>query len=491
MKDKNSWQAIIGMEVHVQPDTKSKMFCGCSNDPFCKDPNLHICPVCTGQPGSLPVVNQAAVENTIKFGLALNCKVTNETQFARKSYFYPDLPKGYQISQYDKPICGNGWIKVNGNKVGIERIHLEEDAGKLFHPKGAEHTLVDLNRAGVPLMELVTKPDIREAQEARKFCQELQLILRYLGISDADMEKGQMRCEVNVSLIKKNSKKILSGTKVEVKNLNSFKVVERSIDYEIKRQKKILEKGEKVVAETRGWSEGKLATISQRKKEEASDYRYFPEPDIPPIEISKKNVKELKKRLRELPQQRRDRFKKEYDLNKENIDILIVDKKLGEFFETAASELQVWWSQTQKGKLDKNLFKLLANYLVTEIKKWVSEKNNSWNTNKCTPENLAEMIVMLKKNQINSSAAQKILEKMLTKGGDPSQIAEGLDLIQMSDSGEIEKIIEKVIDNNPEAVKKYKSGEVKILQFLIGQIMKETKGKANPKLAQEIIKKKI
>jgi len=492
MKKEKSWQPVIGMEVHVQPKTKSKMFCGCVNDPFCKIPNMHTCPVCTGQPGSLPVVNKAAVEAIIRFGLALNCKISNYTYFARKSYFYPDLPKGYQISQYDKPVCERGKIKINGKVVRITRIHLEEDAGKLFHPKGTDHSLVDLNRAGVPLIELVTEADIEKAEEARKLCQELQLILRYLGISDADMEKGQMRCEANISLIPKGSKNKLAGTKVEVKNLNSFKVVERSIDYEVKRQKKILERGEKVIAETRGWSEGKQATISQRTKEEASDYRYFPEPDIPPLEISRKQVNELKKSLRELPDERRKRFKKEYNITPENIKILIADKKLGEFFENAASELQIWWKSIKgKGKTPNDLYKLLANYIVTEVKKWLTKKDNSWNKNLCTPENLAEMIVMLRENKINSSAAQTILGKMLKKGGDPSQIAEDLDLIQISDDKEIEAVVEKVVKKNPKAVEKYKNGEEKILQFLVGQVMKETKGKADPRLAQDVLKKKI
>jgi len=500
MQSKTKWQPVIGMEVHAQAKTRSKMFCRCTNDPFCKKPNIHTCPTCMGLPGSLPTPNEAAINAVIKLGVALNSQIAEYSSFARKSYFYPDLPKGYQISQYERPFCLGGHLHIDGKKIRITRVHLEEDAGKNFHPKGTDFTLVDLNRAGVPLIELVTEADIANAEEARKFCQELQLIMRYLGISDADMEKGQMRCEANISLAPANAqgKKKLSGTKVEVKNLNSFKAVERSIDYEIKRQQRILDRGEKVLAETRGWSEGKQATVSQRTKEEASDYRYFPEPDIPPIIVDRKLVALLQKELPELPEGFRLRLKKEYGLNLDSIEVLVFNKELADYFEESASELRSWWEDTNVGTglrpvrtghspVPTGMYQLLANYIVTEIKKcWTKEKSM-----RCTPENLAELIVMLRENKINSSAAQTILSKMLKKGGDPSQIAEALDLVQISDSGALGKAVNNVIKNNPAAVKELQAGKAKTLQFLIGQVMKETKGKANPQVVAKIIQKRI
>ncbi len=322
------YQPTIGLEIHVELKTRTKMFCDCLNDSLEKKANKNICPICTGQPGVLPVINKKAIDMVIKTGLALDCRIAKKTWFERKNYFYPDLPKGYQISQYEAPICEKGKL---GN-VRITRIHLEEDAGKLVH-KGSV-SLVDFNRAGVPLMELVTEPDITSIEQAKKFGQELQLIFRYLGISDADMEKGQMRVEANISLD--------MGTKVEIKNLNSFKAVERGIKYEIERQKDILEAGDKVIHETRGWNEIKQKTFSQRTKETSDDYRYFPEPDLPPLEISKKDIEELKKEIPELPQARRNRFKKEYKISDDTIETLTVFKNLGDFFEASISELRAW-----------------------------------------------------------------------------------------------------------------------------------------------------
>lgn len=489
MPKKTKYTPVIGMEVHVQAKTRSKMFCRCTNDPFCKKPNIHTCPTCMGLPGSLPVPNEEAILAVMELGAALNCKISDYSCFARKSYFYPDLPKGYQISQYDNPFCRNGHLHVNGKKIRILRVHLEEDAGKNFHPKGTNFTLVDLNRAGVPLMELVTEPDIESAEEARIFCQELQLILRYLGIADADMEKGQMRCEANISLTpaKARGAKKFAGTKVEIKNLNSFKAVERSIDYEIKRQQRILERGEKIMAETRGWSEGKQATVNQRSKEEASEYRYFPEPDIPPIFTDKKQVTQLIKNMPELPEGFRLRLQKEYKLHPKTVEVLVFNKKLGDYFEESASEIANWWKDTGNKKIPADLYQLLANYIVTEIKKcWIKNQETL-----CTPENLAELIVMLKENKVNSSAAQTILAKMLKKGGDPSQIAQDLDLVQISDTETLKEAINKVLKNNPGPLAELKAGKVKTLQFLIGQVMKETRGKANPQIVAEIIRKKL
>jgi len=299
------YKAIVGLEVHVELDTKSKMFCSCLNDSDERHPNVNICEICTSQPGSLPVINKEAVRKTIKTGLALNCQIPEYSKFNRKNYFYPDLPKGYQISQYDMPFCKEGFLEIEGRKIKIKRVHLEEDTGRLVHEK--DYSLVDFNRAGIPLMELVTEPDFTSAKEARKFAEELQLILRYLGVSDADMEKGQLRVEVNVSLKKGKGLQL----RVEIKNLNSFRAVEKALDYEIERQTKILKSGKKVVQETRGWDDIRGVTVGQRKKEEAHDYRYFPEPDLPPLHIVPKMIEEIQAKIPELPQQKRERFKKE------------------------------------------------------------------------------------------------------------------------------------------------------------------------------------
>lgn len=465
------YQPTIGLEIHVELKTRTKMFCDCLNDSLEKKANKNICPICTGQPGVLPVINKKAIDMVIKTGLALDCRIAKKTWFERKNYFYPDLPKGYQISQYEAPICEKGKL---GN-VRITRIHLEEDAGKLVH-KGSD-SLVDFNRAGVPLMELVTEPDIASIEQAKKFGQELQLIFRYLGISDADMEKGQMRVEANISLD--------MGTKVEIKNLNSFKAVERGIKYEIERQKDILEAGDKVIHETRGWNEIKQKTFSQRTKETSDDYRYFPEPDLPPLEISKKDIEELKKEIPELPQARRNRFKKEYKISDDTIETLTVFKNLGDFFEASISELRAW---LKSGKIKTNiqpLIKLTANYIITEFPKFIGKEI------KFTPENFAELIYLTFIGEISSSGAQEVLKEMFKKGGDPSQIIKSKGLKQVSKEEDLEKIVEKIIKNNPQPVKDYKKGKETALQFLVGQTMKESKGKANPKVANKLLKKKL
>ncbi len=333
------YKATIGMEIHVELKTKSKMFSGAPNHLGMEDrPNVSIDPVTTAQPGSLPVPNRQAIEFVQKAGLALNCEIARKSKFDRKNYFYPDLPKGYQISQFDMPLCEKGRIQIGDREIGITRIHMEEDTGKSTHPTGANYTLVDLNRAGVPLMELVTEPDIETGEEARLFCQKIQQVFRYLDIADADMERGQMRCEVNISLHKEGEDK-LSGQKVEIKNLNSFKVVEKSIDYEIKRQAKALDAGETIVQETRGWDDNKGKTVSQRKKENADDYRYFPEPDIPPMIFTDEYIEELRRSLPELPHQKEKRFKEEYNLSDENCSVITADKDTAGFFENVVSEL--------------------------------------------------------------------------------------------------------------------------------------------------------
>ncbi len=468
------------MEVHCELKTGSKMFCACRNElGLDRVPNTNICPICTGQPGALPTANEKAIEYVIKAGLALGCKIAKISKFDRKNYFYPDLPKGYQISQYDQPLCEKGYLEIDGKKIGITRIHLEEDTGKLIHQKGNDYSLVDFNRSGVPLMELVTEPDIESAADAKKFCENLQLILRYLDISDADMEKGQMRCEANIS-VSTNPQKM--GTKVEVKNLNSFKVVERAIEYEIKRQTELLEEGREVIQETRGWNEGKMATYSQREKESAHDYRYFPEPDLPPLEIGEGYIEKLKAELPELPAEKAKRFTKEYRISEYNAEILTRDKKLAEFFEKSVSEVMALDSGGEK------IAKLTANYILTEIRKYLDEKTTIADL-KLTPENFGQLISIVANGKINSTAAQIVIAEMIKTGADPEHIIAEKNLAQLEDESEIENIVKKIIEKNPEPSNDYKSGKQKALQFLMGQTMKETKGKVNPQRAEELLKK--
>jgi len=468
----------IGLEIHIELKTRSKMFCSCKNDPDEKHPNINICPVCLGHPGTLPVINREAVRKTIKTGLALNCEISRHTFFERKNYFYPDLPKGYQISQYSTPICKNGFLEIDGKKIRIRRVHLEEDTGRLIHEK--DYSLVDFNRAGVPLMELVTEPDIESPKEARKFAEELQLILRYLDVSDADMEKGQMRVEANISL---SSKKGVLGTKVEIKNLNSFKAVEKALEYEIERQRKILESGKKVIQETRGWDPAREITFSQREKEEAQDYRYFPEPDLPPLEITQEMVDEIRAEIPELPRQKRERFKKEYNLDEKSIEIFVKNKDFGEYFEKVVSEFT---PNLPKEKLLR-LIKLATNYLTTDLLGLLKGASVSGEDFLITPENFAEFIELIDEGKISSKIAKIVLEEMFKTGADPSQIIEEKGLVLIADEAEIEKIVYQVISENQKAVLDFKKGKENALEFLIGQVMRKTKGKANPKIAKEIL----
>ncbi|HOZ16376.1 MAG TPA: Asp-tRNA(Asn)/Glu-tRNA(Gln) amidotransferase subunit GatB [Candidatus Portnoybacteria bacterium] len=480
----NKYEPTIGLEIHVELKTKTKMFCACLNDLLVPTvvgiptevgkPNINICSVCTAQPGSMPVINEKAIYSVIKAGLALNCKIAEHTWFERKNYFYPDLPKGYQITQFESPLCYEGKL----DNIRIRRIHLEEDVGKSIHDKG-DYSLVDYNRAGVPLMELVTEPDIRNAGQAKKFAQDLQLIFKYLGISDADMEKGQMRVEANISLN--------MGTKVEVKNLNSFRVVEKAIEYEIIRQQAILEEDGKVIHETRGWDDSKQETFSQRIKETSDDYRYFSEPDLPPLEISKNLIKELQTEIPELPFTKKKRFIEEYKLPEKSVEVLVNFKYLADFFEGAVSELKAWL-ESGKIKTDINpLIKLSANYIITEFPKFISKTEEI----NITAENFAELIYITFIGDISSSGAQEVLKEMFKTGADPSQIVESKNLKQVSDEGELSEIIDKIIKNNPQPVEDYKKGKETALQFLIGLAMRESKGKANPNIAREIIIKKL
>ena len=478
-----TYQPTIGLEIHVELSTKSKMFCGCKNNPDEKNPNVNICPICTAQPGTLPVINEEAVKKVIKTCLALNCHIPEYSKFDRKNYFYPDLPKGYQISQYDKPLCEDGFLEIrspiSGDRISrnirIRRVHLEEDTGRLLHENG--YSLVDFNRAGIPLMELVTEPDIVSGKEARQFAQDLHLILHYLDVSDADMEKGQMRVEVNISL---SSGKEL-GTKVEIKNLNSFRSVERAIDYEIKRQTGLLNKGEKVVQETRGWLDEAVAssrrvagdseldekgiTVSQREKESAHDYRYFPEPDLPPLHFSNDFIDSIKKEIPELPRQKKERFIKKYKLDEKNADVLVYNKALGEYFETIIKDLS------------SDSIKLAADFLInTEAKRYNIPHSY-----------FSQLLALIRDGKISKTAAKEILPEIVTK--QPLEVIKERGLEQMSDKGDLEKIIKETISKNPKAVGDYKLGKPNVLQFLAGKVMQESRGKANPQIVQSTLTK--
>ena len=492
------YKPTIGLEVHAELNTNSKMFCSCKNDPDEKRPNFNICEVCTAQPGTLPVANEEAIKKVIKTGLALNCNISENSKFDRKNYFYPDLPKGYQISQYDQPLCEKGYLEISGKKIRITRIHLEEDTGSLLHPDGADFSLVNLNRAGVPLMELVTEPDITSGKEARQFAEELQLIFRYLGVSDADMEKGLMRVEVNISVSKDNK----LGTKVEIKNLNSFRVVGKAIDFEIKRQEELLEEGGKVVQETRGWNDKKEITFSQREKEEAHDYRYFPEPDLPQMHFEEEYIEKIKSQIPELPQQKRERFKGEYGLDENSIEVFITNKDFSEYFEKVASEIDEWINQKDDKEL-KEAIKLASNYLISDVlgilgrdarvtreagtpvlgKEFIEKEF------KITPENFAEFIKMIHKQEISSKVAKMVLVEMINTGVDPSTIVDENNWRQMEDDGKLEKIIKEVISKNEKPVEDYKSGKQNALQFLSGQVMAATRGTANPQKVGELLEK--
>ena len=487
------YRPTIGLEIHIELNTKSKMFCSCQNDSEEKNPNTNICPVCTAQPGTLPVINEEAVRKVVKTGLALNCQIPEYSKFDRKNYFYPDLPKGYQISQYDKPLCLGGFLEMDGKKISpsatlradgeksrtirITRVHLEEDTGRLVHKD--DYSLVDFNRAGVPLMELVTEPDITSGAQAKKFAEELHLIMHYLNVSDADMEKGEMRVEVNISI--SDTKKL--GTKTEIKNLNSFRSVERAVDYEIKRQTELLDKGEKIIQETRGWDDTKGITFSQREKEQAHDYRYFPEPDLPPLNHSKEFINRIRAEIPELPQQRRNRLKREYELDEKSAEIFVYNKNLGEYFEKIISEFD---SKLNRDKLQK-LIKLSSNYLISDLLGLLAGDSVAENKFLITPENFADFIDLIESGEISSKIAKAVLEEMFKTGADPSHIIQEKGLSQISDEGRIEKVVREVVSQNLKVVEDYKKGKTNAIQFLTGQVMAKTQGKANPQIVNKLL----
>ncbi len=500
------YKPTIGLEIHVELKTESKMFCACknmqtsvsknTNGHELEEPNTVVCPVCMGFPGTLPVINKKAVEYVLETALALNCQISGFSKFDRKNYFYPDLPKGYQISQYDLPLARSGFLNLSkSKKIRIRRIHLEEDTGKLIHPEGEDYSLVDFNRAGVPLMEIVTEPDIELAKEAGKFCRVLQLILRYLKVSNADMEKGEMRCEVNISLQneKRKTKNVKLGTKVEIKNLNSFRAVEGAIKHEIKRQTKVLNKGEKIIQETRGWDANEEVTIPQRIKEEAQDYRYFPEPDLPPLKIDKSWVLKLKSEIPELPHLKQERFIKEYNLTRAQAKILVANKDLGDYFERVISETKAWLEARKdlgKGARARTI-KLASNWILSNLQNLLKDSQIKVPQCKISPENFAEFIEMLHEQKISSTGGQKVLLEMFKTGKDPSHIIEEKNLAQVGDRAVLGSIVDKAIKENDVAVGDFKKGKIQALKFLVGQVMRESKGRANPQVVEKILRERL
>jgi len=462
----SDYRLTVGLEIHAELNTQTKMFCNSKNDTSESQPNTNVCPVCLGYPGTLPVINEEAVRSVLRLGVALGGKIANYTEFDRKNYFYPDIPKGYQISQYKNPLVQGGTL----NGVKLTRIHLEEDTAKSAHPSATLEasdegfSLLDFNRAGVPLMELVTEPVMHNANDAVNFAKELQLLLQYLGISGASMEKGEMRIEANISVSNRQptTDNQQLGTKVEVKNINSFRAVAKAIEFEINRQTGLLEKGQKVIQETRGWDEDKGETVSQRLKESAHDYRYFPDPDLPKLfikDIEAFNEDVLRKSLPELPKEKRERYKKDFGLKEADIEIYIREPEWGRLLEEVAETLG-----------DKALVQLASNYITSDLKTPIGANG------------VVEIIHMLSDGIISSRGAKDILKILETTGGDPKLIAEENNLIQKSNVRELETVVKKIIEENPEAVAEYKKGKLESLQFLIGQAMKFTKGSGNPQI---------
>lgn len=472
------YEAVIGLEVHAQLQTNTKIFCGCETR-FGEEANTHTCPICIGMPGVLPVLNKKVLEYTIKTGLSTHCTISSNSRFARKNYFYPDLPKGYQISQYELPICEKGYVEiiVDGNvkRIGLTRIHMEEDAGKNLHTAEENASLVDLNRAGTPLMEIVSEPDIRTPEEASEYLKKLRAILRYIEVSDADMEKGNFRCDANVSIRPAGSKEF--GTRAEVKNVNSFKFVQKAIEYEIKRQAQILDEGGRVIQETRLFDSAKGVTFSMRSKEEAHDYRYFPEPDLVPIRVPKETVESIRKTIPELPDAKRARFVKEYDLPEYDADMLTQSRALADYYEEAV-------------KLSGQP-KVVSNWMMGELMRLLHAENKEIEECPIKPGRLAGMIKLIGAGVISTKIAKTVFEAMYTSGKDAETVVKEQGLMQVSDAGAIETIIDEAIKANPAQAADYKSGKDKLFGFFVGQVMKASKGKANPEVVNQLLKKKL
>jgi aspartyl-tRNA(Asn)/glutamyl-tRNA(Gln) amidotransferase subunit B len=469
------FEPIIGLEVHAQLNTKSKIFSPTSTE-FGGTPNSHVSPICLGMPGVLPVLNKEVLEYAFKTAIALNCELHPRSRFARKNYFYPDLPKGYQISQYEEPFSTNGWLDIETNgstkRINITRIHMEEDAGKLIHDNLGNSSFVDLNRAGVPLVEIVSEPELSSAEEAVEYMKKLRSILRYIGVCDGNMEEGSLRCDANVSVRPKGSDKL--GTKAEIKNVNSFKYVQKAIEHEIKRQILLLENGEEVIQETRLFDSNKGVTFSMRSKEEAHDYRYFPDPDLLPVVIDKEQIEEIRNSLPELPDQRLTRFKEEYNLPEYDAGVLTSTKEIADYFEDCLKKY--------------NNPKIVSNWIMTEVLRELKGEEDI-KSFPISPEKLGELLILIDDGTINGKIAKDVFENMFTSGKSANQIVEEKGMKQISDQSELENIVSRILADHPDEISRYKAGDQKLMGFFVGQVMKETKGKANPKIVNEILRK--
>ena len=474
----SEYEAVIGIEMHAELSTKTKIYCGCINE-FGGEINTHCCPVCTGMPGTLPVLNEKVVEYAIKAGCALNCSIAELSKQDRKNYFYPDLPKAYQISQFDIPLCADGYVDIpleSGTKrIGITRIHIEEDAGKLLHDASDTDSLVDFNRCGVPLIEIVSEPDLRSSEEARVYLETLRSILQYIDVSDCKMQEGSIRCDVNVSIRPKGQKEF--GVRSEMKNVNSFRGAIRGIEYEIARQTALLEAGEQVVQETRRWDDGKGESVSMRSKEEAQDYRYFPEPDLMPIRIERETVEKIRQELPELPHVKRARYVNELGLPEYDAGILTEYRPTAEFFEAAVAA-----GASAKGA---------SNWIMGDISRILKEKDSLIDDIPFSPQQLAEMIQLIESGAISNSAGKKVLETLFETPKSPKQIVEDLGLAQISDEGALQKMVQYVLDQNPQSIEDYKAGKDRAIKFMMGQVMKLSKGKANPQAVNALLKEEL
>jgi aspartyl-tRNA(Asn)/glutamyl-tRNA(Gln) amidotransferase subunit B len=476
------FEPVIGLEVHAQLLTHSKMFCGCSSDYAGAPPNTHVCPVCLGMPGSLPVINRAAVEHTILTALAFHCEIPEYAKFDRKNYHYPDLMKGYQISQYDLPLSRNGAIIIDNagaeKHIRIRRVHLEEDTAKLFHVD--ETSLIDVNRAGVPLMEIVSEPDMHSVEEARLYSLKLRQILRYLGVSSGDMEKGAMRFEANISLRPTGSTE-LSSTRVEIKNLNSLHAMVRATEFEIERQRKIRQSGQIVEQQTMGWDDARGVTYPQRSKEEATDYRYFPEPDLPHLEVSRAWVDELRSRLPELPDERRERLRRKFGLSAYDADVITAEKPVADYYDRAVAA----------GHAKGVEAKVIANWVTGELFRLMKDTGTDIESTKITPSQIPDLIALVNQGTLSTTIAKQVFEEMFSTGRAPEEIVREKGLALITDANALATVVAQVIADNPKPVKEYLAGKSTILKFLVGQVMKATRGQASPTLAAELLTRKL